>query len=239
MSQDFESQGIPPWSQPFQNVLEDLSKVWTPEQRIEKLSGWGDILIGFQREDQNPRNQVPGIDSPAWLLAEMRFDRNETSQEDDLIFLVMGKSPDPVLQGCLALGVVLFNGIFVEKREVDTTGALLALEERAGLPQEILENVAKIFLHCHNEEIRLAGLLEEEILKRARRLESHRLRWSAPPVGPSVNLLNQTVEWPEKWDLEQKRNWIQFQRKIHSTAWPGEEIAPGGNIAILEKSLAK
>ena len=65
----------------------------------------------------------------------------------------------------------------------------------------------------------------------------HAARWTAPPVGPIVNIDEGTATWPEDWGMKKKRNWVEFQRKIHRSAWPNEPEDPNGNIAILERSL--
>ena len=68
---------------------------------------------------------------------------------------------------------------------------------------------------------------------------AHISRWSDPPIGPIVNIDEGTATWPEDWGMKKKRNWVEFQRKIHRSAWPGEPEDPNGNIAVLERSLEK
>ena len=62
-------------------------------------------------------------------------------------------------------------------------------------------------------------------------------RFNTPPRGPSLTIFGK-VKWPKEWGIEEKRDWIKFERSLHDEIFsPGKPIDPNGAIAVLEYDL--
>ncbi len=62
-------------------------------------------------------------------------------------------------------------------------------------------------------------------------------RFNYIPDGPMLNIYG-NVDWPDEWGIEEKRDWIKFQRSLHGEIFsPDDENDPNGMIAVLEYSL--